>query len=342
MRLFLTCCLLLLAACSKEPLHQSKSYVFGTLVDISIYGEDEQRSAALADHILQDFQFLHRRLHAWQEGSALSDLNQAFASGKSVPINDDLAVIIKDATQWSIKSGGSFNPAIGRLIQYWGFQRDEFTPVEIDPEKIEALVATAPQMTDIVIRNRQASSKNAAVRLDLGGYAKGYALDRAAHYLRSQNVKNALINIGGNIIALGRHGAHAWKVGIQHPRQPGPIATLELEDGWAIGTSGDYQRYFEKDGRRYCHLIDPSIGYPAQSAQSVTVLVPPANNSGLVSDVASKPIFLAASGDWAQQAHRMGIAHVMLVDAKGRVFASSEMAAKLHWADQNGDWQKLF
>ena len=98
------------------------------------------------------------------------------------------------------------------------------------------------------------------VKLDLGGYAKGYALDRAAEILKSQGIHNALINIGGNVLALGTHGTRPWRVGIQHPRKPGPLATLELRDGEAIGTSGDYQRYFELDGKRYCHLIDPRTG----------------------------------------------------------------------------------
>lgn len=341
MRIFIACCLLLLSACGKEPLHQNKSYVFGTLVDISIYGEEEQRARELSNHVFQDFQYLHDRLHARQAGSALSNLNKAFAAGKTVAIDDDLIAIIVDASAWSVKSNGSFNPAIGGLIQQWGFQRDEFTPIDIDAQKIKQLVDADPQMTDIAIKGHLISSKNRAVRLDLGGYAKGYALDRAASYLRSQGVKHALVNIGGNIIALGKHGKHPWKVGIQHPRRPGPIATLDLQDGWAIGTSGDYQRYFEKDGKRYCHIIDPRTGYPATHVQSVTVLIPPSGNSGLSSDVASKPIFLAEPTEWAIQAQRLGIDHVMLVDANGALFATSPMAEKLHWIDKDVRWQKL-
>ena len=110
------------------------------------------------------------------------------------------------------------------------------------------------------------------MQLDLGGYAKGYALDRAAELLRKQGIHNALINIGGNVLALGQHGNRPWRVGIQHPRKPGALATLELHDGEAIGTSGDYQRYFMLGKVRYCHLIDPRSGYPMQGVQAVTVL----------------------------------------------------------------------
>lgn len=343
MRGLLIACLLLLSACSRDPLYQSQSYVFGTLVDISIYGEEPQRARALTDHILQDFQRLHDKLHAWHDNSALSQLNAAFAAGKApVAIDDELATMLQDATKWSVRSGGKFNPAIGQLIQQWGFQRDEFTPVHIEDAAIRQLVAANPQMTDIVIDKHMAYSRNPAVKLDLGGYAKGYALDRAADYLRSQGVVNALVNIGGNIIALGKHGDKAWRVGIQHPRAPGPIATLDLQDGWAIGTSGDYQRYFMRDGKRYCHIIDPATGYPGDQVQSVTVLIPPAANSGVVSDVASKPIFLAPADQRASAAMRMGIDNVMLIDAAGNIYSSAGMAKKLQWMDPDVRWQTLF
>lgn len=335
MRWFVVFLVLLLSGCGREPLYQSQSYVFGTLVDISIYGEPESRARELASHILQDFQALHNQLHAWQPDSEVSHLNEAFADGKPLKISNALAQIITNATALSTQSSGLFNPAIGGLIKQWGFQRDEFTPVSIDAAAIAQLVKANPQMTDIRIENNMASSSNSVVRLDLGGYAKGYALDRAAKYLRGQNVKNALINIGGNIIALGKHGKNTWRVGIQHPRQPGPIATLDLEDGWAIGTSGDYQRYFELNGKRYCHVIDPRSGYPAQGTQAVTILVAPGEHAGTLSDVASKPIFIASANHRVAGAKAMGIANFMVIDAQGKATVSGDMAKHLQWIDKN-------
>ncbi len=335
MRWFVVLLVLLLSGCGREPLYQSQGYVFGTLVDISIYGEPESHARELANYILQDFQALHNQLHAWQPGSEVSHLNQAFANGKSLQISNELAQIISNATAFSIQSNGLFNPAIGGLIKQWGFQRDEFAPVSIDAAAITQLVEANPQMTDIRIENNIASSNNPAVRLDLGGYAKGYALDRAAKYLRGQNVKNALINIGGNIIALGKHGKNPWRVGIQHPRQPGPIATLDLQDGWAIGTSGDYQRYFKLNGKRYCHVIDPRSGYPAQGTQAVTVLVAPGEHSGTLSDAASKPIFISSANNRAATAKAMGIVDFMVIDAQGKVAVSGDMAKHLQWIDKN-------
>lgn len=323
----------------QEPLYHTQSYIFGTLVDISIYGEPEQHAKQVANQILLDFQNLHNQLHAWKPLSAnqlseLGTLNAAFAKGDApAPVSPQLAGMLAYATELSVRSQGLFNPAIGQLIGTWGFQRDEFSAVNIDDAKIKALVKANPQMTDIVVNGNTAYSTNPNVKLDLGGYAKGYALDMAANYLRSQQVKNALVNIGGNIIALGQHGDKPWRVGIQHPRKPTAIATLDLADGWAIGTSGDYQRYFMLDGKRYCHIIDPRSGYPVQHTQAVTVLIPPQKNAGVLSDVASKPVFIAPQQQKTKAAAMLGIAYFMVIDQQSNIFVSKALAQKLDWLD---------
>jgi thiamine biosynthesis lipoprotein len=263
-------------------------------------------------------------------------INHAFAVGAApVTIQPDVARMIADATKLSIQSKGTFNPAIGGLIEAWGFHHDEFKPIKVDENKIKNLVQANPHMADIVIQNGKVFSNNPAVQLDLGGYAKGYALDIALAYLRKQGIKNALINIGGNIIALGKHGEKPWRVGIQHPRKPNAIATLDLESGWAIGTSGDYQRYFELNGKRYCHIIDPATGYPAQGVQAVTVLIPPQINAGTLSDVASKPIFIAKPDARAEAAKAMGVENFLVIDSANKISVSAAMSKRISWLDKD-------
>ncbi len=320
---------LLLAGCSREPLYQSQSYVFGTLVDISIYGESDERAQQISGHIQQEFQRLHDNLHAWKPGGELFRLNAAFAAGQSTTISPQVADILKHATKVSQESDGLFNPAIGGLIALWGFQRDEFTPVSPDPKQIAVLIKANPSMTDLEIDGTSIRSRNPAVKLDLGGYAKGYALDVAADYLHEQKVKNALINIGGNIIAIGQHGDHPWHVGIQHPRHAGAMATLDLPDGWAIGTSGDYQRYFELNGKRYCHIIDPRSGFPAEGVQAVTVLIPPQQHAGALSDADSKPLFISGSVHWREAAQKLGVQYAMLIDKNGAIQLTPGMRQKI-------------
>lgn len=324
---------LFLTGCGREPLYQSQSYVFGTLVDISIYGEPEQRAKAHAAHIQQVFQRLHDQLHAWKAGSELGRLNAAIARGEEAAVSPELGGILADASRYSVASRGLFNPAIGHLIRAWGFQRDDFVPVRPDPQKIRALLHANPQMTDLYIKGGRAGSRNPAVRLDLGGYAKGWALDLAAEYLRRERVPGALVNIGGNIIAVGRHGDRPWRVGIQHPRQPGPLATLDLPDGWAIGTSGDYQRYFEMNGLRFCHILDPRNGTPVQGVQAVTVLIPPGPQAGTLSDVSTKPVFILGLSGWRAAAQAMGVQHVLLIDGRGQTHVSQALQHRLTFTD---------
>ncbi|HEX5364910.1 MAG TPA: FAD:protein FMN transferase [Gallionella sp.] len=338
---------LLLAACGKEPLYQEQGYVFGTLVDVSIYGEDDATARQAVSEVLHEFQRLHDELHAWQP-SELSDLNAAFAKGESKAVSPELSTMLQDAAQLSAQSQGLFNPTIGGLIQLWGFQSDEFKPQLPDEKRVAALVAANPQMSDLQFlpstlspdpspasgRGEFVRSKNKAVKLDLGGYAKGYALDRAAQLLRKRGIHHALINIGGNIMALGQHGKRPWRVGIQHPRQSGALASLELHDGEAIGTSGDYQRYFELNGKRYCHLIDPRSGHPVQGVRAVTVLTRGAR-AGVLSDVVSKPLYIAGLAGWRAAAQRMALTEAMLVDAQGNIHLTAALQKRLEFADKN-------
>jgi thiamine biosynthesis lipoprotein len=321
---------LALTACGPAPVYKQQAYVFGTLVEIAIHGEPEAKARQAAAQVLREFDTLHRRLHAWQPGE-LETLNAAFARGEGpVPVADDLAAILRDAAAWSRRSDGLFNPAIGNLVRLWGFHADTYAPQLPAEAEIARWVAAAPSMDDLILTPGRVASRNPALRLDLGGYAKGYALDRAAAILRQAGVNNALVNIGGNIIALGRKGDRPWRVGIQHPRRGGAIATLDLHDGEAIGTSGDYQRYFEVAGRRYCHLIDPRSGRPVQGVQAVTVIAR-GPQAGVASDVASKPLFIAGPDGWRAMAHRLGIGEALLIDAEGRVALTAAMARRLTW-----------
>ena len=333
-RIFVAAAILLLAGCGKEPpLYQEQAYVFGTLVEVSVAGETELRAKQAVSEVLKEFQRLHDMLHAWQP-SELSDLNTAFARGESVAVSDELVAILKDAAQLSQQSQGLFNPAIGGLVQLWGFHADEFKAMQPEEKQIALWVVANPQMSDILIEKSRAQSKNKFVQMDLGGYAKGYALDRAAELLRKQGIHNALINIGGNVLAIGQHGKRTWRVGIQHPRKSGALATLELHDGEAIGTSGDYQRYFMLGSVRNCHLINPRSGYPMQGVQAVTVLTRGAH-AGVLSDVASKPLFIAGVHGWRAAATQMNLSEAMLVDGQGVVHLTTGLQKRIEFTDKN-------
>lgn len=323
-------CALLLAACSRTPLQEQQAYVFGTRVEVIVVGDDPAQGRQAIAAVLREFDRLHHAYHAWQP-SELSALNDAIAAGKPQTVTPELAGFIREAQALSKQGEHLFDPGIGRLIKLWGFQADEFR-ADLPPEAdIKAWLAGKPSIADIVIDGNTVKSRNRQVALDFGGYLKGVALDRAAGILRDMGIRNALINIGGNVMALGSKEGKKWRVGIQHPRQPGPLATVTLADGEAIGTSGDYQRFFEVAGQRYPHLLDPRSGYPAAHTQAVTVLIPAGAGSGTRSDAASKPIFIAGPEAWRDMARKMAVGLVLRVDRDGRIFVTEALSQRLEF-----------
>ena len=325
----------LLAACGQPAPWRQESYVFGTRVELAIAGVPEAQARAAGNRVLQDFDALHRTYHAWQP-SELSALNEALAAGRSHEVGAEFAAYIREAQAVAAAGEHLFDPGVGRLIALWGFHTDEIQPRLPDPAAVKALLAQHPSIADLRVEGNRVSSRNKAVALDFGGYLKGVALDRAAASLRQDGVEHALINIGGNVMALGsrdgKAGGAAWRIGVQHPRPQGvggaPLATLELKDGEAIGTSGDYHRYFEVAGRRYCHLLDPRTGFPADATQAVTVLIPPGPGAGMRSDALSKPIFIAGR-EWRGMAQKLGVDAVLRVGADGTVSATPAMQARV-------------
>jgi len=330
MRLLILLLALGLAACARPPVQEQQAYVFGTRVEVIVVSAEAARGRQAIAAVLREFDRLHRAYHAWQP-SELTALNAALAAGQPHAISPELAGLIRDTQELSAQGDYLFDPGIGQLIRLWGFQNDEFAAELPPPPAIAAWLAEQPSVADIAVDGNAAQSRTRRVALDFGGYLKGVALDRAALILRQQGIDNALINIGGNVLALGSRAGRAWRVGIQHPRQPGPLATVNLADGEAIGTSGDYQRFFEVDGKRYAHLLDPRMGYPAEHTQAVTVLLPAGPRAGTLSDAVSKPIFIAGPEHWRTLAEKMGVAQALRIDADGRVFVTTALHRRLEF-----------
>lgn len=313
--------------------YRASSYVFGTIVQITVVDADNARASAAVRRVFEEFDRMHRELHAWKGGELVS-LNQAIARGEThIRTTPEIAALIVHAQDLAARSGDLFNPAIGKLVGLWSFHRDRPGGPLPDPQEIARLVSAHPCMSDLKVEGADVTSANRVVQLDFGGYAKGYALDRAVALLREDGVSSALVNVGGNAIALGRHGGRLWKVGVDAPRGTGLMATLELNDGDAVGTSGDYRRYYEIGGKRYSHIIDPRSGYPVAGVESVTVLVTAGPGAGALSDAASKPIFIEGVKGWKQAAARIGVSRAMLVDSDGVVHVTPELRARLHFGD---------
>jgi thiamine biosynthesis lipoprotein len=275
----------------------------------------------------KDFQRMHNDWHAWKPGE-LSRLNQQLPDGEFHSVSPFLLPLIEEAGVLAAQSDDLFNPAIGQLVKIWGFHSDSL-PSGPPPlqEEIQALVAKQPRMADLRINGEQIRSLNPAVSLDLGGFAKGAALDLAMQRLRSLGIENAIINAGGDLNVIGSHGDRPWKVGVRHPQGEGVLAGVELNDGEAIYTSGNYERYREHEGVSYSHIIDPRTGMPVRHVASVTVI----DSVGARADAAATALSVAGPKDWYRIARQMGLKYVMLVDEQGRVHMNPAMAERIRF-----------
>lgn len=312
--------------------HTGASYVFGTLATVTLAGAPREAQSA-AEAVLREFDRLHWKLHAWKAGDLVA-LNGAIARGaRRIRIDEELAALIAGAIRLSERSGGLFNPAIGRLVGAWNFHDDEARGVPPSPGKLASLLAAAPSMSDLAVEGNELACANPAVQLDFGGYAKGYALDRARLLLGDRPLEGALLDLGGHIMALGRHGDRPWAIGLRRPRGAGLLARLELQHGEVVSTSGDYERFFRAGGQRYPHILDPRTGRPAREAQAATVLAGPATDAGAFSDAASSALFVAGAAAWRATAQRMAITHALLVDGAGAAHATEALRRRLEVRD---------
>lgn len=321
---------LLMTSCGQqEVVYQQDFYVFGTLVNISIWGVSQNTAQQAMKTVADDFQTMHHQWHAWQPGP-LVDLNRAFAAGETVTVAAETRLIpmIEQTQRFYKQTEGLFNPAIGYLIALWGFHGDDLpTGVIPSPAAIAELLALKPTMDDIEIHGNQVSSRNRAVQLDFGGFAKGYAVDLAIERLRQLGVTNAIVNAGGNLKAIGHKGDQPWRIGIRHPSGSGVLASITIAGEESVITSGNYERYHEYQGVRYSHIIDPRNGQSAQGIASVTVI----NPSGALADTASTALAIAGVSDWQRIAHQLGIKYVMLVDDQGAVYMNPAMADRVQF-----------
>lgn len=320
--------LLFFSGCEQHPqVYQQQVLALGTLIDISLYDIDEEKAAKAITNVTNTMETIHHDWHAWQP-SKLSYINEQLAKGNIVNLSREQQTLIQQGIDLARQSNDLFNPAAGKLISLWGFHSDE-RPNTAPPtaRDITALVKASPKMSKLVLNGDQLSSRNANVSIDVGGYAKGYAVDQAIEVLRKMGINNAIVNAGGDLRAIGNKGERAWRIGIRHPRQPGVLASLETIDDESVFTSGDYERYFEYQGQRYHHIIDPRNGHPALGASAVTVIHQDATRA----DAAATAIFIAGFERWLETAHAMEVDKVMLIDLEGTVYMTKAMSKRIRF-----------
>jgi len=312
----------------QDRLVRREFLAMGTRVSLAVW-RGRGRSPAQADAALASVERLFRELDhdwaPWGEG-ALGRLNRDLAAGQAVAVPAELQALFTRA--WSLRqaSGGLFEPRIGALVRLWGFDDAGRLPTRPPPPAALAAAWAALQAAPGYDGSGHYGPAP-GIAWDFGAIAKSAAVDAALGRLQADGFPDALVDAGGNLAVRGRHGDRPWRIAIRHPRADGSrrfLATLDARDE-AVNTHGDYERYFDYGGRRYCHILDPRDGVPADSLESLTVVDPDAARA----DALGAALFVAGAAHWRELARRLGLAQVLAVDAQGQVMATPALAARL-------------
>ncbi|NCA91542.1 MAG: FAD:protein FMN transferase, partial [Gammaproteobacteria bacterium] len=225
-----------------------------------------------------------------------------------------------------------FNPAAGKLTELWGFQ--DMHPGRRQPPdtaSIEALVKAKPLMSDLEVDDILLRTGNPALKLDFGPMQTGYAVDRVIDHLQELGIHNAILNIGGDLRAIGTRSGQPWPVAIRNPSGGGVLGIIQVSGNESVFTAGDYERNFTYKGKSYHHLIDPRTGWPATGAHLVTVL----HADATTADAATHALMIAGPDHWYETARALGVRSVLLVDAQGRIHLDPSMARRVELLDRN-------
>ncbi len=321
-------CLVLLAACHRNQEQNAELFVFGTIVEIKLWGASQEQSDDAFAQLQQMFNGMHRDWHAWEPGR-LTDINKAFANGLPATADADIVAMIRSSQEIEQRSGGRFNAAIGALIRLWGFHTSDYPVIGPPPDqsRIDELLSHQPSSQDIHIDGLQLSSENPYVQLDFGGIAKGYAVDLAIERLRELGIGNAIVNAGGDLRAMGHHGDRPWNVAVRNPGG-GIIGAVQVRDDEALFTSGNYERFRQDQLKRYPHILDPRSGWPVEDVASVTVIA----SEGMLADAAATALVVAGLNGWPAVARELDLKQVLVVDESGTVYLTPEMERRVQYS----------
>ena len=303
-----------------------------TAMIFTAYGEKSTH----ADYMVEDeIRRLDALLSRTDEDSVIWQLNHA--DGLGITVGEEVCGLIETAEAYTQATGGAFDITIAPVVSAWGFTTDSYQ-VPDGAELAELLTHVGPEH---ITTAGDAAALDPGTPIDLGAIAKGYASDRVAAIFRENNVPRGKAELGDNILVMGdKPDGTPWRVGVQDPAKPNEeayAAILALEDAFIV-TSGSYQRYFEQDGKRYHHIIDPATGYPADSGlTSVTVVADSGEGNGTMCDALSTALFVMgeekALDFWRSGAYDF---QLVLVTEDGRVVVTDGLKDVLTEIEESG------
>lgn len=292
--------------------------IMGTRVAVEVWVEQAQAGEqALAD-VMAEMERINKLMSPYIEASELSRINES-AGSEGVVVSQELFDLIRRAIEFGRLSEGAFDityASVGHLYQY----REQIRPSVAQREKAVALVDY--HLIKLDAEQRRVTLPRAGMKIDLGGIAKGHAVDNAIGILKVAGINHAIVTAGGDSRVLGDHRGRPWVLGVKHPRGEGSILRLPLSN-LAISTSGDYERYFEVDGRRYHHIIDPRSGDSSRHLLSATVLA----DDSTTADALSTTLFVMGAEAGLALVNKMPNVSCVLVKPNGKVVYSDDLVA---------------
>lgn len=327
--LFILCVLIFVSACQQKTSTLTKKdyFIFGTIVEVLVWHDDDQSVTKALLDVEAELNGMHTQWHAWKAGK-LNNINKALRSGNSIKLTPEEAEFIQVTKDLSKQSKGYFNPAIGELINLWGFHTDNYPILDAPPhrKKILDYLTNIPKMEDLIFDGNNISSTNPRIWLDYGGVAKGYAIDKAINILKKYGIDNAIVNAGGDLRSIGSKGDKNWNVAIRKPNSERILTVIQVIGDESVFTSGNYERYKEFDGKRFAHIINPKTGYGVEEIVSATVIA----ENGTLADAAATALIVAGSNNWQVVAESMQLQLVLLINAEGECFATQQMIDRLN------------
>jgi len=291
----------------------------GTAIRVELWCDDCAQGDAAITAVMDEMHRIDAGMSPYKPDSELSLINRC-AAAAPVRISDEMFGLLSRAIEFSRFSDGAFDityAAIGHLYDY----RQHVRPTDADIARARAAVGYRNLMLDAQARTVRFAREG--VRIDLGGFAKGYAVDNGAAILRRHGIAHAIVTAGGDSHIVGDRRGRPWTIGIRDPRRAGEVvALLPLEDV-AVSTSGDYERYFESDGVRFHHVIDPATGRSPSGVHSVTTVAP----DGLTTEALSKTVFVLGAAKGLQLIESLPNVDAVVVDGEGRLHFSSGLMA---------------
>ncbi len=284
--------------------------LLGTVVEIQVRDADEQKANDAITKAFAEIKRIDDLFTTYNEESAVWKINNS--ADTLLKIDEEIYSLLELCDSVTKISDGCFDVSLDNLTRAWGFYTDN-PHLPTKPAIDSALMKSGWKNVMLIGDNTIIKKKN--VGLNFGAIAKGYAVDKAVNILRTSGIKSALVNAGGEIKVIGND----WKIGIQHPRdEKDIIAVVKLENN-SVATSGDYEQFFEVNGIRYHHILDPESGYPAKGLQSVTII----NQSNTFADALATAVFVMGKDKGMMLIENLNDTEAMIIDDKGKIFYSS-------------------